>query len=137
DARDEDDLVLAQEGRVPLQRHVEAAEGRAAVARDEGGRVQAAPPVRPVLVERQADQRLDAGQEDDAFLLAVLRVEREGLRARHRGTSGAYDTDPAGGKQSSGAARRRPTGRGRPGAPPAGAGGRAPGTGRWAAPSSP
>src|SRR4030095_15581805 len=62
---------------------VEAAEGRAAIAGDERGGVQPAALVGSVLVEGQADQRLDAGQEDEALFLTVLGVQGEITLGRH------------------------------------------------------
>jgi hypothetical protein len=55
----------------------------AAIAGDQGGGPNAAPLVSAVLIERQADQRLDARQEDRAVLLAVLGVEREAVVDGH------------------------------------------------------
>jgi hypothetical protein len=83
DAGEEHHVVLAQELRVPLEREVEPAERRAAVARDQRGGPEAPPPVGLVLVERQADERLDAGQEDGAFVLAILGVEGKLGLGRH------------------------------------------------------
>jgi hypothetical protein len=77
EAGDEDDVVLAQQRRIALEREIESAERGAAIARDQCRGVEPAAAVGPVLIERQPDQRLDAGQEDDALLLAILRVERE------------------------------------------------------------
>src|SRR5207245_11689921 len=57
---DEDDVVLAEQVRVPLQGQVEAAEGRATVARNQRRGVEPAAAVGAVLVERQPDERLDA-----------------------------------------------------------------------------
>src|SRR5207249_6861357 len=50
DARDEDDVVLAQEIRIALQREVEAAERRAAIAGDQRGGVEPSTLVGLVLV---------------------------------------------------------------------------------------
>ena len=76
-ARDEDDLVLGHQLAVALHRLIEAAEGRSPVAGDQGRRVEAPAPVGAVLVQRQANERLDAGQEDAARLETVLRLEGE------------------------------------------------------------
>ena len=102
DAREEDDLVLAQQVRVALERDVEAAERRAAVARDERGRVEPPAPVRAVLVEREAHERLDAGEEDLPFLQPVLGVQGVVLRDRHGsplGVAPGYDKGPPEGAQ--------------------------------------
>jgi hypothetical protein len=56
---------------------VETAQRRAAVARDETGRVQARLFVADLLDHRQAHQRLDAGQEDLAGGGRVLVVEAD------------------------------------------------------------
>jgi hypothetical protein len=58
-----------------LQRLVQPAQGRAAVAGDEGGGAKAATAIRAVLIERQAHQRLDAGKKDGAVFLGVLGVQ--------------------------------------------------------------
>ena len=76
DPGNEDDVVLTQQVRIALQCQVEATEGRA-------GGVEPAPLVRAMLIERQANERLDAGKKDEAFLLAIFRVEREVLPDRH------------------------------------------------------
>src|SRR5437867_669498 len=68
--------VLPGKRLVALERQVEAAEGRAAVAGDQRRGVEAAPPVRAVLVERQPDEGLDARKEDPALFAAILRVQR-------------------------------------------------------------
>ena len=78
-ARDEDDLVLAHEVPVALDRLVQPAERRSPVPGDEGRRVEAAPAIRAVLVEREADESLDAGHEDAAGLEPVLHLEGEGV----------------------------------------------------------
>jgi hypothetical protein len=90
--RDEHDVVLAEQRLVALQREIEAAQRRAAVARDQGGGAEAAAAIGAVLVERQSHQRLDARQEDDAVLLPVLCLEREIVRDRH-GPSGRNSSD--------------------------------------------
>ena len=55
---------------------VEPAERRALVAGDEGGGVQAGADVGAVLVEQDADERLDAREEDRPLLEDVLVLER-------------------------------------------------------------
>jgi hypothetical protein len=70
-------VVLGEELAVALERQVEPAEGRAAIAGDEGGGAQAATAIGAMLLEGEADQRLDAGQEDDALFLRVLGIQRE------------------------------------------------------------
>src|SRR5256885_4116005 len=62
---DEDDVVLAKEIRIALQGQVEPAEGRAPIAGDQRRGVEAPAAVGAVLVERQPDERLGAGQEDE------------------------------------------------------------------------
>ena len=83
EAREEDDVVLAEEVGVALERQVEAAERRAAIPGDQRRGVEAAPPVGAVLVERQPDEGLDAGKEDDALLLTILGVQTEVPFDRH------------------------------------------------------
>ena len=88
-ARREDDIVLGEELGIALEGLVEAAERRPAVARDERRRVEAARPVGTMLVERKADQRLNAGQVNTAALQGVLGVERELVgRRRHAAPPG-------------------------------------------------
>ncbi|PYO17652.1 MAG: hypothetical protein DMD88_19960 [Candidatus Rokuibacteriota bacterium] len=77
-------MVLAEEVRVPLQGQVEAAEGRATVARNQRRGVEPAAAVGAVLVERQPDERLDAGEEDEPLFSTVLGVQGEVARDRHR-----------------------------------------------------
>src|SRR5439155_1681454 len=75
-------------------------ERRAAIARDQRRRPHAAALVGAVLVERQPDEGLDAGQEDRAVFQPVLGVEREIVVTRHalldrrgsRPAPGRYDT---------------------------------------------
>ncbi len=78
-ARDEDDLVLAHEAPVALDGLVQPAERRSPVPGDEGRRVEATPAIRAVLVEREADESLDAGHEDAARLEPVLHLEGKGV----------------------------------------------------------
>src|SRR5262252_10890386 len=77
--RGEDDVMRLEQGALALQSLVEAAQGRATVARDEGGGTEPASLISAVLVERQTDQSLDAGEIDAARLLRVFRVQREAL----------------------------------------------------------
>ena len=70
-------VVVAQQPQVALDGHVERAQRRALVAGDEGGGAQAPGPVGPVLVEREPDQGLYAGQQHPAPLQRVLLVEVE------------------------------------------------------------
>ncbi|MNT83688.1 hypothetical protein D3C72_2235940 [compost metagenome] len=58
------------------QRFVQAAERRAAVARDKARGVQAGLLVAPFLHEHEAHQRLDAAQVDPAFGGRVFVVQR-------------------------------------------------------------
>ena len=80
EARGEHDVVLAQQLAVALERLIEAAERRAAIARDERRGVETSPAVGAMLVEREPDQRLDAGEIDAALLLRVLGIQRETRR---------------------------------------------------------
>ena len=57
------------------QRKVVAAQGRARVAADEGAGAQAGRPVPPGLLQGQADERLDAGEEDAPLVERVPVVE--------------------------------------------------------------
>ena len=72
--------MRVQELPLALERLVEATEGRAAVAGDEGGGAQSAALVGTMLIEGQPHQRLDAGEEDAAFLQCVLGLQGEALR---------------------------------------------------------
>jgi hypothetical protein len=76
-------MVLAHEVNVPLQRLIEPAERRAAVARDHGGGVEPAALVGPALIEGQAHEGLDSRQEDLSVELAILGVEREVVLNSH------------------------------------------------------
>ncbi len=78
DAGREDDAGVVEEGRRPVQLEVEAAERRPLVAADEDAGVEAAGPVEAALVDRQADERLDPGQQDAAGRGRVLVVEADG-----------------------------------------------------------
>src|SRR5204863_793777 len=83
EAGDEDDIVLGEQLRVALEGQVETAERRATIPRDQRRRAHATSRVRAVLIERQPDERLDAGQEDGALFQAVLGLEREIVVTRH------------------------------------------------------
>ena len=74
-------VVLGAELALALELLVETAERRALVAGHEGARVQSEAAVGPVLVERQPDQGLDAGEQDAALLQDVPVGERD-LAAR-------------------------------------------------------
>lgn len=80
-----DDVVLIEESPAALQLEVEAGQGRARIARDERGRAQARPAVGPVLVEGQADEGLEAGQEDLPLLPDVLVVQADDRGGVHAG----------------------------------------------------
>ncbi len=58
---------------------IDAAERRAAIARDEAGGVEAARAVAPRLVERDADDRLRTREEDTALLAVVAVGELVGV----------------------------------------------------------
>src|SRR5262249_58384369 len=83
DAREEHDVVLTEQIRVALEREIEPAERRAAVAGDQGRGVEPAALIGAVLVERQPHQRLNAREEDLTFLLAVFGVQSEITLDRH------------------------------------------------------
>src|SRR5215207_959633 len=70
-------VVLLDQLPVAGELLVEAAQRRALVAGDHRPRVEAAATVGAVLVERQTDQALEAGQQDAARLEEVLVVERD------------------------------------------------------------
>ena len=74
------------------QRLVEAAERRAAIAGDEAGGVEPGGEVALALQHGQADQRLDAGQEDAAGGGGVFVVQRR--RERGRQSSGCSLSSP-------------------------------------------
>ncbi len=76
-AGDVEDVVVRADPAVALKLLVQAAERRALVAGDHRAGVQAAAAVGAVLVERQAHERLDAGEEDPPLLEQVLVVERD------------------------------------------------------------
>ena len=81
DARLEHDVALLEVGAGLPQGLVEAAEGRAAVARNESGGVEAGTAVAFLLNHQQSHQRLIAGQIDAARRAGVLVFERSrGLR---------------------------------------------------------
>ena len=75
--------MLAEQRGIALEGEVETAERRAAIARDERGGVESPTLVGPVLIERQAHQRLDARKKDEPFFLAILGVQGEFARRRH------------------------------------------------------
>ena len=82
DAGLEDDAALVQELAGLPQGLIEAAQRRAAIARDEPRRVQAGGEVALALQHRQADQRLDAGHQHPPALQRVAVVETH-LRQGH------------------------------------------------------
>ncbi len=71
----EADVVLLEEGRGAVQGEIQAAQRRAAIARDIAGGVQAGAAVEFVLQHGQAGQGLHAGEEDRAAFEAVLVFE--------------------------------------------------------------
>ncbi len=77
EAGGEDHVVGLQQHREALEGLIEPPERRAAVSGDERRGVETAPQVRPMMVEGQANQGLDAGQVDPPALLRVLGLERE------------------------------------------------------------
>ena len=84
--RREHHVVGFEQLALTLQRLVEAAQGRPAVARDEGGGTEPAALVGPVLVERKPDQGLGARQIDAPRLLGEFRIQREALGRCGHGT---------------------------------------------------
>src|SRR5450631_2089556 len=70
-----DMVVLEQRFRLP-EREIDAAERRAAIARDEAAGRQSGARIAPPLVEREPDDRLHAGQEDLSAFQHILVVER-------------------------------------------------------------
>jgi hypothetical protein len=80
DPRLEVDLVALEERPGPPQLLVQRAQGRAPVARDEAGGVQARCLVAPALHHGQARQGLGAGQEHLAVFEGVFVVERYGCK---------------------------------------------------------
>ena len=72
DARFELDAMALEIFLGAPQVHVEPAEGRAAIAADKAAGVESRRQVALALHHRQADQRLDAGQKNAAFLQFVL-----------------------------------------------------------------
>ena len=118
-AGDEDDLVLGHEGPVALDRLIQPAERRSPVSGDEGRRVEATAAIRAVLVERKADEGLDAGHEDPAGLEPVLHLEGEGvggLQGRFHATAPSRVRDPV--TRNAKGARRPPAARSGPPATP-------------------
>ena len=77
DAADEPHVMLRKQLRHAFERHVEAAQRRAAIPAHERGGPESVGPVEPVLVERQAHQRLDAGHDDITAHRRVLVVQRD------------------------------------------------------------
>jgi hypothetical protein len=82
-SRDEDDLMLGQEFAVTLDRLVEPAERRSPVSRDQRRGVEPAAAIRAMLVQREANEGLDARHEDTAGLEAILPLERKGVGRLH------------------------------------------------------
>src|SRR5262249_61328908 len=76
-AGEEGARVLAGEGGVALEVLVAPAERRSAVPRDQRRGVEAAATIRAMLVEREPNQGLNAGEEDAASLEPVLGFEGE------------------------------------------------------------
>ena len=124
-ARLEVDLMTNQVILGLPQGHVECAEGRPAVARDEPRRIEPGRRVARVLEHGQAHERLDAGQVDAsrlagvAILERVLGVEGRGrVRRTHVGDRSRVGSEP-GGTCSNDATTAYPG----PGASPGGQGG--------------
>jgi hypothetical protein len=60
-----------------VQLHVVAAQGRAAVARDKACSVQPRCPVQPLLIQRQAHQRLNACEKSTPLVQPVFVVQHD------------------------------------------------------------
>ena len=88
-------VVLLDELAVARQLLVEATERRALVAGDHRAGVEAAAAVGAVLVERQADEALEPGQEDAALLEDVLVVQRDVQKRAAPATTAVAGTTPA------------------------------------------
>ena len=71
DGRQEFDTVLCKKGLRAPEFEVDHAERRAAVAADEAGRIEAGSRIHGALHERNADERLRAGQQDASRLAAI------------------------------------------------------------------
>lgn len=87
-------MVLIEERADALEGNIEAPEGRAAIAADQGGRAQAGDPIPPMLVEREAHQRLNPRHHDVAVEGEILVLERDvshGLQGTQ--PSGARDVE--------------------------------------------
>jgi hypothetical protein len=65
-------VVLLEELGNALQGQIQAAERRAAIARDERRRLQSGSLVGTVLVHRQSDERLDAAEVDLSLLEKIF-----------------------------------------------------------------
>ena len=78
-ARLELDVILVEELLGPPEILVDAAEGRAAIARDEAARLEAGRRIALLLHDRQAHQRLDTREIDPAAFQRVFVVEADGL----------------------------------------------------------
>jgi hypothetical protein len=72
-----EDVVVRADLPDALELLVEPAERRALIARDHRSGVKPAPAVGAMLVQREPDQRLHAGQQDRSLLEQVLVVERD------------------------------------------------------------
>ena len=84
DTRLMDDVVRVEEPPGPLELLVVAAQGRAAIAGDVAGGVEPFGEVAATLLERQPDQRLDAGHEHLPTLEQVLVVQGDVTQLAHR-----------------------------------------------------
>jgi hypothetical protein len=85
DRRLVDDVVRVEQRAGRLELLIVGAQRRAAIAGDVARRVPSGAPIAPLLLERQANERLDAGQINPALLEPVLVVERDGEELRHEG----------------------------------------------------
>src|SRR2546422_2669308 len=73
--REEDDVVLAEQGGVALKREIETTERGAPIPGDERGGIEPSAFIGSVLIERQAHQRLDAREEGEPLFLTGLGVQ--------------------------------------------------------------
>ena len=90
DVRSHDDLEARRVGGGPAQLPVEVAQRRALVARGEDGGVEPGRPVGAQLLDGEAGEGLEAGEEDGAGALGVAVRERVAAR---RGRAGSHRRD--------------------------------------------
>src|SRR5580658_8442100 len=109
DTGHEMDAVLVKQGPHAREGHVVAAQRRAFVSGDEGGRVQTGAAVAAHLVHGQTHQRLDAGEVDSAVFLFVFGIE---LHLTAESATALYNAWQRGRAAGARAMGRLPVGRG-------------------------